>query len=380
MRAGQGYDADLAETLAFSSTRPQEEQPLDPGGVPVQGVGSRSAEVCGACHRAIYQEWQVSTHRHAWNDPQFQAEIKKSGNTWLCRNCHTPTLEQQPLWPVGLTDDDVEAPILVENPQHDATLMDQGITCVACHVRQGKIHGPGLPDSQAPHPVEVDAQYRNADLCLRCHQAVRTYPGKGFVCTFNTGAEWRESPQAEAGQSCVDCHMPAVERPAAVGGPVRTVRRHWFKGSGIAKFADAAPPQGAPPGPGLALSARRDGDHLRLELHNANAGHTLPSGDPERWIQIETRFETADGAPIGDPDIQRIGQTWEWHPVPKKTADNRLWPDERRTLSVAWPGAASRAEITASSHRISKKNADYHNLGDYPRSIRTHRISVPSAP
>lgn len=375
-REGEGFEEDLAATRAFFADRLPIEQPLDPGFTPVEGVGARSAQVCGGCHQAIYEEWKVSTHRHAWNDPQFQKEITKSGNTWLCRNCHTPTLEQQPVWPVGLQDDDVEAPILVPNPQHDAALMDEGITCVACHVRDGVIHGPGLPDSTAPHAVKADPTYRSADLCLRCHQAEMTYPGKDFVCTFTTGDEWRQSGAAAEGKTCQSCHMPEIERPVAVGGPVRTVRRHWFKGSGVPKFADQAPPKDAEPGPGLDLTATAGDGALTLVATNAHAGHHLPAGDPERWVQLDVTFQDAAGAAVGEPWQHRFGQVWEWHPRPRRVSDNRLEAGESRTLSVAVPDGAAQATVVASTHRISKKNAEYHDLGDYPRSIETHRETV----
>lgn len=376
LRESRGAEQDLADTLAFFETRPLEERVVDPGLKPVQGVGGRSAKVCGACHRAIYEEWKVSTHRHAWNDPQFQKEIGKSDNTWLCRNCHTPTLLQQPVWPVGLTDDDVEAPILVENPAVDEALMDEGVTCVACHVRDGVIHGPGLPDSAAPHPVVADSQYRSGALCERCHQAERTYPGKGFVCTFSTGKEWRASPQFAEGQTCATCHMPEVERPVAVGGPVRTVRRHWFKGAGIPKFADQAPPEDAAPGPGLELTPSVADGVLSLVATNAHAGHHLPAGDPERWVQLDVHFLDAEGRPVGEAWQHRFGQVWEWHPAPRRISDNRLLARESRTLTVPVPAGASKAVVEASNHRMTKKIAEYHELGDYPRSVRTHRMVV----
>ncbi len=375
-RDGAGLDADLAATRAFSATRPTEETPLDDGLLPVEGVGSTSAAVCGACHTEIYAEWQRSTHAAAWDDPQFQAEIQKSDNLWLCRNCHTPLRRQQPFWPVDLVDGDVEAPVLVPNPAFDEALMHEGITCAACHVRDGRIHGPGLPDDAAPHPVVADAGLRTEAICLRCHQAEREYPGKTFVCTFSTGKEWAASPQAAAGQTCQSCHMPAITRPAAVGGPERTVRRHWFKGAGIPKFAERAPPPDALPGPGLALEVGVRDEMLEITAINAGAGHHLPSGDPERWIAIEATFSGPDG-PLAPPATFRIGQEWTWHPAPRKLSDNRLTPGERRPLRAPIPAGATRVQVRATSHRMSEENARYHGLTGYPLSVVTHERTLP---
>ena len=47
---------------------------------------------------------------------------------------------------------------------------------------------------------------------------------------------------------------------------------------------------------------------------------------------------------------------------------NRWW--------VGIPAGAEKARVVASNHRISDKNADYHNLGDYPRSVEVTRVEL----
>jgi nitrate reductase cytochrome c-type subunit len=370
----EGLQADLARTQAFFATRPVYEQPLVTDLSPVPGLPSLSAETCGACHTEIYREWKASTHAHAWTDRQYQAEITKSGNRWLCLNCHTPLLAQQDLWPVGLIADDVEAPQLVPNPAFDPSLRNEGITCAACHVRDGVIHGPGLSQGAAPHPVQADAGFTDQSLCLRCHQAVATYPGKGFVCTFRTGEEWREGPYDERGQGCVECHMPRITRPMATSAPPREGGRHSWRGAGIPKEPGVWPASDQPP-PGLDLQATWTDQGVQLDLINAHAGHRLPTGDPERAVIVELRFFAGD-AEIGEPFVHRMGQTWVWWPEPRKEGDNRLAPEERRRLDVPRPAEATRAVITATSRRISEETASYHHLGDYPREVITHRVEV----
>jgi len=370
----QGLDADLQRVSDFHATRPVLETPLADGLAVPDEVGSLSAESCGTCHPEHYAEWRVSTHAAAWSDRQFQAEIGKSGNRWLCLSCHTPLLVQHAQWPVGLVEGDVERPLLVDNPRFDAGLRDEGITCAACHVRGKAIHGPGRSQG-APHKVVADPDFGNEALCLRCHQAVATYPGKDFVCTFETGTEWRAGPYDEEGRGCVSCHMPETERAVAIGGPVRTVRQHWWRGAGIPKVEGVHPPLEANP-PGLDLTARWAGSVLEIVATNARAGHMLPSGDPERWVQIDARFLDANGAAVGEPWRHRIGQEWTWYPVPEKRGDNRLAPREARTFSVAIPGSAVAAQVEASSHRMTDEAAAYHHLDDYPRSIRTHQLRV----
>lgn len=373
--ASEGLEADLEHTLAFHDTRPPYEQVHAIGTKLPQGVGSLSAKSCGACHIEIYNEWAESTHAHAWVDPQYQAEIAKSDNRWLCLHCHTPLLVQQDRWAIGLTDGDVEAPVLVDNASFDPELREEGITCAACHVRDGVIVGPGLEDSRPPHAVRAEAVFAGQDVCLRCHQAVATYPGKTFTCTFKTGEEWVAGPYDDEGKGCKDCHMPQVERAVAVGGPIRKVRTHGWRGAGIAKVAGVQPPVSTNP-PGLELTAQWGADGLSVTMRNERAGHRLPTGDPERWVQVDVHFEDDTGAAIGAPWSHHMGQTWEWWPTPKQLSDNRLQPREERTELVPIPIGATRAIAQASNHRMTTETAAFHELDGYPLSVATHRLVI----
>lgn len=373
----EGLKADLEASQSFFAGRPTYETPLATGLEQVPGVDGLSAAACGECHTAAYEEWRVSTHAMAWVDLQFQAEIGKSDNSWLCQNCHTPLMVQHERWPRGLVDGDVERPIVSPNPVFDADLQQEGITCAACHVRDGVVHGPGVA-TDSPHPVAADPTFRTEAICLRCHQAVASYAGKNFVCTFETGAEWAASPYAAEGRTCLDCHMPPVTRAVAVEGPVREARRHWWRGAGIPKVDGVVPPVEANP-PGVDVRAKRDGADLAVAITNARAGHMLPTGDPERWVQVDVQFLGADGEAVGEPWQHRMGQVWEWEP-PRKLSDNRLGPRQTRELRVGVPSGATIAEVVVSSHRMKPDVAEYHDLaGVYPLSVETDRFEVPVA-
>ncbi|MEZ4323074.1 MAG: multiheme c-type cytochrome [Myxococcota bacterium] len=357
----------LEAARTFAASRPIYEQPLGDGTEGVPGLPSLSAETCRACHSELYDEWHTSVHAVAWIDRQFQSEITKSGNTWLCINCHTPLRVQQQVLAVDLVEGDVERPVLVDNPAYDAALRDEGITCAACHVRDGAIHGPGL-GGNPPHPVVADPDYRSGALCERCHQATATYPGKNFVCTFDTGNEWRSGPYDEEGRTCVDCHMPTVTRPAALGGPERTVARHWWRGAGIPKVEGRYPPPEANRF-GLELAAVvRDGA-VEVTATNANAGHMLPTGDPERKVLVTTLF---DGEAV---HTEVFGQEWTWEP-PTKHGDTRLAPRESRVHRVPLREGVKAVVVVARSERMSEENRAYHHLDGYPVDVETHRLEV----
>ena len=166
--------------------------------------------------------------------------------------------------------------------------------------------------------------------------------------------------------------MQPVTRPQADGEPPRTGRRHYWPGAGIYKVAGIGPPL-AQLGPGLGVEQEASADELVLRLSNSAAGHMLPTGDPERFILVEVSFLDRGGRRIGEPHRERIGQTWEWWPEPRKLADNRLAPLEVRELRLSRPPGAIQWILVAASHRISAEALEYHGLDGYPASRVTHR-------
>jgi len=361
----------LERALAFYGARPRVERPQAGWQRLPDGLPDLRAATCGECHSAIYDEWLVSTHGQAWTDRQLQSEMTKSGNRWLCNNCHTPLLNQMELWAVELSDGDVEKPLYVENPLFDSAFRDEGITCAACHVRDGAVEGPTGIQTEA-HATRKTDRFADEAICLTCHQAVRSYPGKDFICIFETGAEWRESPYGQADQPCQSCHMQPVTRPQAVGEAPRPGRRHYWPGAGIFKVEGLGPPVDQL-GAGLGVEVEATNDELVVRLSNSAAGHLLPTGDPERFILVEVGFSDSRRRPVGETYRERIGQTWEWWPVPRKLTDNRLAPLEVRELRIPRPETAVGWALVATSHRISAEALEFHDLGNYPSSRVTHQ-------
>lgn len=365
--------APRAQAEAFFAQRPIYEQPAAPSGPPPAGLPDVTAETCATCHPDHAAEWRLSTHAHAWVDRQLQAEMTKSENRWLCNNCHTPRLDQMAQWPVGLIDGDVERPIWADNPDFRPAFRDEGIGCAACHIRDGVILGPrGLPTDA--HPTRRDANLTSEGVCLRCHQAVAEYPGKSFTCTFHTGEEWAAGPAGRAGQPCQTCHMPVVSRPSAIGGPVRESRRHGWPGGGIPKEAGVYPPADWL-GPGLQVRAEGEAARVRVHLDNV-AGHAVPTGDPERFYQIELAFYAADGSALPGW-THRVGQVWTWWPTPEKQSDNRVMPGTSQTLDAPRPPDAARATLRVTRHRMTPEAAAHHALDGYP--IAAPVLEVPVA-
>lgn len=410
-----------AAAMEFYEGREAFERPVTVAGS-VPGIPNVRAETCGACHQEIYAEWAISTHARAWkDDAQFQAELHKSRGKddpesngdvgWLCVNCHTPAVEQLPQLVVGLHGGDIGRPIYVDNPTFDPAMQDEAIGCASCHVEDGVVYGP-WGNSDAPHPVAKRESLLDERVCVRCHQAEQFYVSRNLGCFFDTGKTWAASPSGQAGESCQSCHMPEVRRPVVENYPERETRRHWFGGSLIPKkpeFADELQPLESVFGDGVTIRlepfemrhrlrqqlqselaapdrAMQDektiectGDCLKyaVEVTNTRAGHSMPTGDPERHIDV-----VATATKNGDVVARawtRIGSRYQWWPRTILLANTRLLPGESRVIPIGAP-AGSTIEVVATKYRMYLDAFEHHELeGEYVRGREFFRATYPTS-
>lgn len=369
----------LEEARAFYASLPRYMRPLPHTEVP-EGLPDLRAESCGACHQEIYDEWKRSTHAHAWEgDPQFMAELHKSTKPdndvgWLCVNCHTPVENQLPRLVGRLEDGALNRPVYVDNPSYDEKLQHEAITCATCHVRDGVVLGP-YGDTQAPHPVQKAESLSGPETCTQCHQAKAHFPELSLACVFNTGEEWAQSPYAEQARPCQHCHMPEVERPIVPWGAPRATRRHWFGGSLIPKTPDdieeikplqEAYPHGVTVKAIQAPGALSPGEAATVSVDYVNdqAGHYMPTGDPERFLHLKLTVSGPGGAVIAEQEA-RVGSVYEWYPDVKLVSDNRMAPGEQRQLSVDFVAPEQgplTVALVATKWRLNEENLAFHNL------------------
>lgn len=125
------------------------ERPISTAKIP-EPLETLSAKECAGCHREIYDEWSTTIHSKAWTDPYFRADFKFDGSPQICLNCHTPLDRQQENLVLGFRDDEKWDPILAPNPDFDHDLQQEGVTCAACHVKEGAILGPSGGDGAPP--------------------------------------------------------------------------------------------------------------------------------------------------------------------------------------------------------------------------------------
>lgn len=250
-------------------------------------------------------------HAYALRDPVF-AEVRRIGQSMYvnaldkaCEQCHSP---------IGSRTDDIKW-----GPFDFGKLAKQsqeGIGCDLCHTitgitqlnngnviltpghtKYGTIKGPVANDA---HGSEYSLLYTNSEYCGACHDFV-TDGGLELETTFR---EWRESGFYITGKTCNECHMPAYQGRAAVGGPVRTVHDHSMAGVDLALIAfpekeaqlqlvtamlqnaitmDVIAPDQSTPGNDVLLEVR---------LTNDQTGHSVPSGVPfnrQMWLSVIAR-------------------------------------------------------------------------------------------
>jgi len=320
---------------------PAFERPIDTRAAPAM-FKTLSAQECAACHRDFYDEWSTTIHSQAWTDPYFQVDWRFEDKPQICKNCHIPLDRQQEHQVLGFRDNEKWDPILAPNPDFDAELQHEGVTCNVCHLRNGKIlgiHG----DTNAPHPVEkLDNPNR---VCVRCHVVsgerwdtffkfppcgtvaeIQTTRGKSFAETVD---KMREEEIAALG--CVDCHMPLLERPLVSGGKIRATRRHLWRGGHDPEMVKQA----------LTISfeetaANVAGEHhFELAITNSGAAHYAPTGTPDRHLTVQLRLLDAQGNVLKEED-HLLKRTVLWRPFIIDLWDTRLPRDERRSYHLVF--------------------------------------------
>jgi nitrate/TMAO reductase-like tetraheme cytochrome c subunit len=352
------------------------ETPIPHQEVP-HGLVSLSARDCGECHIEIYKEWKQSTHAIAFQDLQFQSEWKKD-NVTVCLNCHTPLQNQQEFIVTGLLNGDYKTPVKTPNPNFDKALQLESITCATCHVRDGNVIGR-MGSTNTTHKTVIDSVFLSEKLCISCHNVVDEL-NPVLICTFETGDEWNNNWAKEEGKNCISCHMPEIERPIMSGMEKRTSHFHNFPGSGIPKFYDMESEEleSLEISEGNIDKVYSVGDTIDylLQVKNSFAGHSVPTGDPERFFLVTFRLKDNEGSLLSE-EIHRIGEEWQWYPVAKKILDHNLKPLENRMFGFKYPILTQdmlQLSVEITKHRMTEENAKYNGiLGKYPLFIEVFK-------
>jgi hypothetical protein len=172
------------------------------------------------------------------------------------------------------------------NPAFDEALQHEGITCASCHLREGNVVGAG-GGGDAPHPLIVDSELGSSgEVCESCHQLEEPVFYRLERPLMDTFGEWRAWMEITGrSESCVDCHMPMVERPVVEGGEIKQGHSHVFPGATDLEMLRA----------GLEIvSATKTGDGLDVVVEN-RAGHNYPTAEHAHRLVLRVGLLSGDG-------------------------------------------------------------------------------------
>lgn len=228
---------------------------------------------CLRCHEAIGEEWRQSTHACSWQDEHYQEALKSARRPKSCHGCHIPE-------PLSLAEPGTRPAARSENPH-------LGVDCASCHLAADgeTVLGASGVETDA-HPTERSPLFGTSGtsaLCVSCHQTT-IGPVVGIAKDLVAAG------QGETRKSCVDCHMPAVTRPAANledGTPLapRPGRSHRTATTRDPLFLATA----------FSLTARVEGASTVLTIENG-CGHQVP-GLVGRRFTFRARVVDESGVP-----------------------------------------------------------------------------------
>lgn len=207
-------------------------------------------------------------------NPVFRAALVLESEPW-CINCHAPLSPQ--------------AIQTKENGKldfHDRSrnrLVEEGINCAACHVRDGKIYTGKNPDqkkiARSIHPLVYDPSLADARLCRKCHQfpfpdsisGKIHYSGFQMQNTFEEFHQYKKISKKKE-KTCQKCHyVRDPEGSHFLNGAFELLRdKKIFK----TRFQTT-----------LDTEANRKMVLLRIRI--PDIGHCLPTGDLFRSIDVK---------------------------------------------------------------------------------------------
>lgn len=321
-----------------------------PGAIEGTSLGGfETSDKCENCHARIVEQWRGSLHARAMTRPTMIAQTNQDLQTTLkgtqgpdpkdlCINCHGP---------IGaVLTKNSELPLTSSALLAEDELLNEGISCVACHQYDGKSY-PGhaalssFADGYKPgrlyfgpnddpvpnsfHRSAGSAMFKNpGELCQNCHSVNYDLDADGAIVKGKdlvlqqVFEEWQHYKKQGGVASCVDCHMPlggATEAAEAAWipfeqdyeAPKRQVRDHTFIGADHRLDVPEAQDGHAAARRRLLQSAASISidpatlklDENRLEFQvtvaNVGTGHRLPGGFAfarQLWLEVNVK----DGA------------------------------------------------------------------------------------
>lgn len=257
-------------------------------------------KTCRQCHIDFYYQYNQAmmskAYVHHWDEieyfklalPHAKIDENMADNQRNCNGCHSPM--------AYLTGDIPGAPVEAN------TRINESVTCDVCHLIQGfkgdvpfnfnyiiepgkTKYGPRSGLKSPHHNTEYNGFIKTAEFCGICHNEKNSFGS----WVKSTQLEWKEGPYGEQGVVCQQCHMtyaPGVN--AKMGEKHDDIAQHLFHGAhveaklrGVIEMRMHADTDEAEPEDVVTIS---------VVLHNAKAGHKVPTGSAEErelWLHVE---------------------------------------------------------------------------------------------
>lgn len=235
-------------------------QPVFPNGLEpvVTGLETKDPNLllnssCVSCHKDVQPH--EDRHSFSWKSELFQEAIRIENREW-CVHCHAPLSKQKEIYYRKIKNE-------TKVSESELQLLNEGINCVSCHVRNGKILG--YRNRNIGNHEVVESNIGKSEFCANCHQFnFPIFKGNTIVYSNhpmqNTYEEWKSSGSEESCQSCHYSNHKLV-------GPNNRV---WFSD----QFYD------------FGVNTEEEVFSVSFRLAKGR-GHNLPSGDLFRSLVIE---------------------------------------------------------------------------------------------
>jgi hypothetical protein len=327
-------------------------------------------EQCGTCHQKAFDEWKSSRHYVAGTAYNFEVECleESGGRQQYCLNCHAPNVSDEGLLPIQVPEG-LDA-LFQENPDW----LVQGVDCISCHVRDGKVLGTNVtPQAEAAHPMRHAPELASPEFCAGCHQFAYKdgylpdhFRGQFQQASLDEFLDYSRKEQLD--MSCRDCHMPDGDHEMPGGYSVEMLQSaveldlttRWREELGMVE--------------------------VEATLAAVGAGHRIPGGEEFRFLTLRTSIVDAQGNVLSpeakelvmtdpanielarqSPQVPTVAEKWpivesmrrlmgdfeRGIPNARPLKDTRLWPGEEREFRYLIPvrsptpesGARVRAEV-----------------------------------
>lgn len=305
----------------------------------------QSSTSCKECHVEIYNHWKNAMHSMSLEDPIFQASyiqsyFKTAGKAkYNCLRCHAP------------------ATLINEDFDLKEQVTNEGVSCDFCHsikkvnlenkdhpfeLDPGEMKWGPLSDMSSPaHKTAPNPLFKSSELCAGCHE----YTNDHGVRILGTYSEWKESPYAQEGIQCQNCHMPLIPgktvKPAVKESSQKKINLHAISASHSTEELQKALTIEI-----TEINKEKDVVQVVVTVTNKGSGHLVPTGIPARQLILLVELKTPNeyfvqqkmyGRTLLDSSGNEIKKECEvFLNAAKVSFDNRLKPRETRTERFAF--------------------------------------------